>query len=93
MSIVDLAVLALAVFTLWEIIKPLLPNNLPDVVVALGMGVVVYAVHRWVPMEYVELLAVVAALGVLHQKFGRSSVGTHAIRLPRGRRSTVTLPR
>lgn len=87
MNIAHLGLVALAVFCIWETAKPLLPHNLPDLVPALLLSGTAYALLRWAPDELVNVLAIVATVGVLHQKVGVTTTGSYALRLP-GRRDT-----
>ncbi len=88
-----LIVLALAVFAIWEVVKPLAPDATPDVVVAILLGGVAYALNQWVPVELVQLISITGAVGILHRQFGASSAGTHAISLPRKQSGVPSLPR
>lgn len=87
-----LALLALAAFCIWEAARPLLPYNLADGVVAVCLLGVTFAMDQWLPERWIGLLAVVAVVGVLHQKFGASAGGTYAVRLPSRSRSKIGLP-
>jgi len=88
--ILHLALLALAVFCVWEAARPLLPYNLPDPLVAAVLLALAGLGDLFVPDRTLGLLAVVAVVGVLHQKFGASASGAYAVRLPR--RSKISLP-
>jgi hypothetical protein len=89
--ILHLALLALAAFCIWEAARPLLPYNLPDAVVAALLLAVAGLLDTFVPERELGLLAVVAVVGVLHQKFGATGSGGYAVRLPQ-RRSKIGLP-
>lgn len=90
--IIHLALLALAVFCFWEAARPLLPHNLPDSLVALLLLGVSFGLDQWLPERWIGLLAVVAVVAVLHQKFGASGTGTYALNMPQWRGSKIDLP-
>lgn len=91
MDLVHLGLVALAVFCIWETAKPLLPGNLPDLLVALVLGGVTYAMLTYAPPVLLHVLAIVAVVGILHQKVGATTTGAYALRLP-SRRARQALP-
>lgn len=89
--LLHLALLALAVFCIWEAARALVPD-MPDALVAAWLFAIAFGLDKYVPDRYLGLLAVVAVVGVLHQKFGSSASATYALRLPSRKRSRVSLP-
>lgn len=89
--ILHLALLALAVFFIWETARVILPVGIPEPVIAAGLLAVTGLLDLFVGDRELGLMAVVAVVGILHQRFGVSSTGAYAVRLPRRSRK-IDLP-
>ena len=93
MTLLHLLLLVLAVFFSWTMVKEILPIHLPSLA---HSGLVLALAFGWsfVPVWWLTLAAVAAAVGILHLLVGstddhKPSAHLPRRQVPRGRRSRV----